>query len=265
MRARQVAIRSVARLRSSTARRRRQRATTPTRSARTAGGRSTRVTGSNSRVAHEQHHGVLHHRQAAVDDGDDVEPGQRHGRAGDVCHRHGDGVRWSGSADPDRHRDVLPLPAGGSDGRCVPTGGDQVGGPVALVDGSATSAASDDTDAIGTYCWRAEYSGNAFYDASSHTNATRSASLSKRRRSRSPRTSRGRASRYSSASTTSSRQRSARTAATRAVRLSSRLALTLSTRRSSSRPTVASSRPPTPVSRTVRRTRARRPTPAQWT
>ncbi len=36
----------------------------------------------------------------------------------------------------------------------------------------AQSESTDNTLAIGKYCWRAEYSGDSFYLASSHTNAT---------------------------------------------------------------------------------------------
>ena len=52
------------------------------------------------------------------------------------------------------------------------TGGTKVGGTKALVAGSVTSDASTNTTAIGKYCWRAEYSGDAFYNGSSHTNST---------------------------------------------------------------------------------------------
>ncbi len=36
----------------------------------------------------------------------------------------------------------------------------------------AQSESTDNTLAIGKYCWRAEYSGDSFYLPSSHTNAT---------------------------------------------------------------------------------------------
>jgi uncharacterized repeat protein (TIGR01451 family) len=52
------------------------------------------------------------------------------------------------------------------------TGGTQVGGPVPVVAGTAASAATSATTAVGTYCWRAEYSGDGFYGAASHTNTT---------------------------------------------------------------------------------------------
>jgi hypothetical protein len=52
-------------------------------------------------------------------------------------------------------------------------GGDQVGAARPLdASGRATSDASADTSAIGRYCWRAEYSGDASYEPSSETTAT---------------------------------------------------------------------------------------------
>ena len=57
-------------------------------------------------------------------------------------------------------------------GGCEGTAGTQVGGAVTLVAGQATSSATTTTTAIGKYCWRAAYSGDAFYNGSSHTNAT---------------------------------------------------------------------------------------------
>ncbi len=42
----------------------------------------------------------------------------------------------------------------------------------ALVGGSATSAPSGDTFAIGTHCWRAEYLGDGYYLPANHTNST---------------------------------------------------------------------------------------------
>ncbi len=55
-------------------------------------------------------------------------------------------------------------------------GGDQIGTPAAGEDlnaaGVAQSESTDNTLTIGKYCWRAEYSGDSFYLASSHTNAT---------------------------------------------------------------------------------------------
>src|SRR5438045_496263 len=53
------------------------------------------------------------------------------------------------------------------------SGGTKVGATKPLDgNGQATSDASTDTSAVGTYCWRAEYSGDGFYIPSSHTNAT---------------------------------------------------------------------------------------------
>jgi hypothetical protein len=51
------------------------------------------------------------------------------------------------------------------------TGGTLISDDVALVNGSATSAAANPT-AVGKYCWRAEYSGDDFYLSSNHTNST---------------------------------------------------------------------------------------------
>ncbi|HXJ80394.1 MAG TPA: IPTL-CTERM sorting domain-containing protein [Candidatus Methylomirabilis sp.] len=55
-------------------------------------------------------------------------------------------------------------------GQC-PTGGTQIGTVKTLVSGSATSDAASGatTTTTGTYCWRAEYSGDANYTAASHT------------------------------------------------------------------------------------------------
>ncbi len=52
------------------------------------------------------------------------------------------------------------------------SGGAKVGATKALSGGSATSDASANTTAVGTYCWRAEYSGDGFYNSSTHTNKT---------------------------------------------------------------------------------------------
>lgn len=63
---------------------------------------------------------------------------------------------------------------------CV-SGGTQIGDAVALVAGGTTlgistatgqSIATTSTNAGGTYCWRAEYSGDGMYGAASHTNDT---------------------------------------------------------------------------------------------
>ncbi|HKA03767.1 MAG TPA: hypothetical protein VKD67_05540, partial [Acidimicrobiales bacterium] len=53
-------------------------------------------------------------------------------------------------------------------------GGTKVGATKTLVNGAATSdqTTSADTLAIGKYCWRAEYSGDGFYNDSKHTNST---------------------------------------------------------------------------------------------
>src|SRR5262249_17535951 len=56
-------------------------------------------------------------------------------------------------------------------GSCA-SGGAQVGAAKQLSGGQAISDASTDTTAPGTYCWRAEYSGDGSYDPASHTNAT---------------------------------------------------------------------------------------------
>ncbi|MDX1450766.1 MAG: Ig-like domain repeat protein, partial [Acidimicrobiia bacterium] len=64
------------------------------------------------------------------------------------------------------------------DGSGCPAGGDQIGDSVALDDtGSATSAATVPVsqpvtaEELGTYCWRAVYSGDSNYLGSTHTNA----------------------------------------------------------------------------------------------
>src|SRR5262249_59128855 len=55
---------------------------------------------------------------------------------------------------------------------CPSGAGTQVGAhPVALSARAASTARSRTTNAIGKYCWRAEYSGDGFYNPSSHTNA----------------------------------------------------------------------------------------------
>src|SRR5205823_3318834 len=52
------------------------------------------------------------------------------------------------------------------------SGGTKVGATKTLANGSASSDATANTTAIGKYCWRAEYSGDGFYNPSSHTNST---------------------------------------------------------------------------------------------
>ena len=54
---------------------------------------------------------------------------------------------------------------------CV-SGGTQIGSAKTLSNGQVTSDATTNTTAVGTYCWRAEYSGDNVYSGSSHTNAT---------------------------------------------------------------------------------------------
>lgn len=60
-------------------------------------------------------------------------------------------------------------------GGCEGTAGTQIGTPAAgeTLNGTgvATSESTSNTTAVGTYCWRAEYSGDGFYLPSSHTNA----------------------------------------------------------------------------------------------
>src|SRR5205823_3636521 len=51
-------------------------------------------------------------------------------------------------------------------------GGTQVGAAKTLVGGTATSNATTSTNTPGKYCWRANYSGDATYLASTHTDAT---------------------------------------------------------------------------------------------
>ncbi|HXJ82353.1 MAG TPA: Ig-like domain-containing protein, partial [Candidatus Methylomirabilis sp.] len=58
-------------------------------------------------------------------------------------------------------------------GSGCPTGGTQVGGVKTLDgNGQATSDSTAGTTTPGKYCWRAEYSGDANYTASTHTDAT---------------------------------------------------------------------------------------------
>src|SRR5262245_60094787 len=56
-------------------------------------------------------------------------------------------------------------------GGCV-TGGTAIGAAKSLVNGQATSDGTTNTTVSGKYCWRAEYSGDGVYTASSHTDAT---------------------------------------------------------------------------------------------
>jgi hypothetical protein len=60
---------------------------------------------------------------------------------------------------------------------CPAGAGTQVGVAKTLSGGQATSdavtgATTPNNNAVGTYCWRAEYSGDTFYNSSTHTNAT---------------------------------------------------------------------------------------------
>ena len=66
----------------------------------------------------------------------------------------------------------LCQPADVTAGGCEGTAGTQVGPANSLAGGEATSVASTNTVSNGTYCWRAEYSGDAFYNPSTHTNTT---------------------------------------------------------------------------------------------
>ena len=128
----------------------------------------------HGRVAHELDHGVLHHRETAVADRDAVVADRRGCCSGYVGFRLGDDLRdrW-----PCANRDgqVLPLPAGRvTAGGCEGNAGTQIGTPAAgetLAAGSVSSDSTANTTAIGKYCWRAEYSGDAFYNPSSHTNS----------------------------------------------------------------------------------------------
>ncbi|HEV8359730.1 MAG TPA: Ig-like domain repeat protein, partial [Candidatus Thermoplasmatota archaeon] len=64
----------------------------------------------------------------------------------------------------------LCQPSEVTDAGCPAPNGSQVGGAVALTAGTATSDYSFNTATIGTYCWRAEYSGDGTYLPGSHTN-----------------------------------------------------------------------------------------------
>src|SRR5262249_10331855 len=55
---------------------------------------------------------------------------------------------------------------------CPSGNGTQVGAAKTLAKGSATSDAPTTTNTPGTYCWRAQYSGDNNYAAASHTDAT---------------------------------------------------------------------------------------------
>jgi hypothetical protein len=68
----------------------------------------------------------------------------------------------------------LCQPADVTAGGCVAPAGAQIGTPAAgeTLNGSgvAVSESTNNTNTIGKYCWRAEYSGDGFYLTSSHTN-----------------------------------------------------------------------------------------------
>jgi hypothetical protein len=53
-----------------------------------------------------------------------------------------------------------------------PVGGAQIGGPVTLTAAGVATSATIALTTAGTYCWRAEYSGDASYLPSMHTNGT---------------------------------------------------------------------------------------------
>ncbi len=62
--------------------------------------------------------------------------------------------------------------AGNPNHNCA-AGGAKVGGAIGLdSDGDATSIATTSTATVGTYCWRAEYSGDAVYAPATHTSST---------------------------------------------------------------------------------------------
>src|SRR5262249_27840899 len=66
-----------------------------------------------------------------------------------------------------------PTAVGGNPNHDCATGGTKVGSTVQLgVDGKATSGSTAATTTVGTYCWRAEYSGDAIYTAAVETNST---------------------------------------------------------------------------------------------
>lgn len=59
-------------------------------------------------------------------------------------------------------------------GGCEGMAGAQIGGAIDLIGGTATSAATTDTNVVGKYCWRAEYSGDALYPAIAYTDSAAS-------------------------------------------------------------------------------------------
>ena len=64
-----------------------------------------------------------------------------------------------------------PAAVAANEGDCH-FGGDQVGDAKALTNGVATSDATTNTTAIGTYCWRAVYGGDSLYTGSSELTST---------------------------------------------------------------------------------------------
>ena len=124
-------------------------------------------------VAHQRDQRVLHDRQAALDDSDHVEPDGRQcgtGHLGDATRRRcgGTGSRRRPARSTSSSASRPQVTAGGCEG----SAGTKIGATKTLSGGAATSDATTNTTAIGKYCWRAEYSGDAFYTASTHTNAT---------------------------------------------------------------------------------------------
>ena len=79
----------------------------------------------------------------------------------------GSGATPSGTVDF-----FLCQPSEVTAGGCEGTAGTKVGATKTLNAGVATSDTSTNTTAVGTYCWRAEYSGDDFYLASAHTDST---------------------------------------------------------------------------------------------
>ena len=117
---------------------------------------------------------MLHDGAAGVADNDAGEHERDDGGARDGGDGHGDGDGRGGQPTPTGTVTFFlcqPAQVTANGGDCS-TGGDQVGTAVALNgSGQATSAASANTTAIGKYCWRAAYSGDGFYNPSTHTDA----------------------------------------------------------------------------------------------
>ncbi len=119
--------------------------------------------------------GADHHRQGHADAGDRVEPDRGQHRAGHGGQRYGDGDGAPGAAQPTGSiRFVLCQPGEGDASGCPSPAGTVVPPNVALsavAPITATSSATANTFAIGKYCWRARYLGDANYDSANHTNA----------------------------------------------------------------------------------------------